>query len=135
MYADRVTGSMKKAIDETSRRRRIQLEYNEANGITPVTVSKSKDSIMQQTQVADSKKSVKKFYVEDEKTNLAADPVVSYMSGEDLNKLITKNQKAMEKAAKDLDFLEAARLRDEILELKKLQNNPKSQITREYHKE
>ena len=75
---------------------------------------------MQQTQVADSKKSVQKYYVEREELNLAADPVVSYMSQEDIEKLISKNQQAMEKAAKDLDFLEAARLRDEILELKKL---------------
>jgi excinuclease ABC subunit B len=122
MYADTITRSMQRSIDETNRRRRIQMEYNEAHGITPETILKSKDSIMQQTQVADSKKSVKKYYVEDEKISLAADPVVSYMSKDDLNKLITKNHKAMEKAAKDLDFLEAARLRDEILELKKIQN-------------
>lgn len=122
MYADNITRSMQRSIDETNRRRKIQMEYNEAHGITPETIVKSKDSIMQQTQVADSKKSVKKYYVEDEKISLAADPVVSYMSKDDLNKLITKNHKAMEKAAKDLDFLEAARLRDEILELKKIQN-------------
>ncbi|GJM28628.1 MAG: UvrABC system protein B [Cyclobacteriaceae bacterium] len=122
MYADKVTGSMQRAIDETRRRRRIQMEYNEAHGITPETVLKSKDNIMQQTKVADSKKSVKKYYVEQEEMNLAADPVVAYMSEADLDKLVQKNQKAMEKAAKDLDFIEAARLRDEILELKKLRN-------------
>ena len=122
MYADTITGSMKRAIDETRRRRRIQTEYNEAHGITPETVLKSKDSILQQTKVADSKKTGKKYYVEDEKKSLAADPVVSYMSEDDIDKLITKNQKAMEKAAKDLDFLEAARLRDEILELKDLRS-------------
>ena len=123
MYADRVTRSMKKAIDETKRRRRIQIEYNQAHGITPATILKSKDSIMQQTQVADSKKSGKKFYVEKEKASVVEDPVVPYMSEEDLTKLIDKNQRAMEKAAKDLDFLEAARLRDEILELKKLKQD------------
>jgi excinuclease ABC subunit B len=122
MYADKVTGSMKRAIDETNRRRRIQMEYNEDHGITPETISRSKDSIMQQTQVADSKKSVKKYYVGQEQINLAADPVVAYMSNEDLDKLISKNHRAMESAAKDLDFIEAARLRDEILELRKLQN-------------
>jgi len=122
MYSDKITKSMQRSIDETKRRRRIQNEYNEAHGITPETILKSKESIMQQTQVADSKKSVKKYYVEDEHANLAADPVVSYMSKTDLDKLITKNHKAMEKAAKDLDFLEAARLRDEILELKQLLN-------------
>jgi len=125
MYADTITGSMNRAIDETRRRRRIQMEYNEENNIVPKTVTKSRDSIMQQTQVADSKKSNKKYYVDREELNLAADPVVSYMSSEELDKLIVKNQQAMEKAARDLDFLEAARLRDEILELKKLQNkNP-----------
>jgi excinuclease ABC subunit B len=123
MYADRITRSMKKAIDETKRRRRIQIEYNQAHGITPATILKSKDSIMQQTQVADSKKSGKKFYVEKEKASVVEDPVVPYMSEEDLSKLIDKNQRAMEKAAKDLDFLEAARLRDEILELKKLKQD------------
>jgi len=122
MYSDKITKSMQRSIDETKRRRRIQNEYNEAHGITPETILKSKESIMQQTQVADSKKSVKKYYVEDEHASLAADPVVSYMSKTDLDKVITKNHKAMEKAAKDLDFLEAARLRDEILELKQLLN-------------
>lgn len=122
MYADSITKSMQRSIDETNRRRKIQMEYNEAHGITPESILKSKDSIMQQTQIADSKKSVKKYYVEDEIISLAADPVVSYMSKDDLSKLITKNHKAMEKAAKDLDFIEAARLRDEILELKKIQN-------------
>ncbi len=120
MYADSITGSMQRAMDETKRRRRIQMEYNEANGIIPETVLKSKDSILQQTQVADSKKSNRNYYVEKEEIKLAADPVVAYMSQEDIDKLINKNQKAMEKAAKELDFLEAARLRDEILELKKL---------------
>jgi excinuclease ABC subunit B len=122
MYADNITNSMRRAIDETRRRRRIQMEYNEKHGITPETILKSKYSIMQQTQVADSKKSIKKYYVEDENTTVASDPVVAYMSGDDLDKLLAKNQKAMEKAARDLDFLEAARLRDEIVELKKLQN-------------
>lgn len=122
MYADNITSSMKRAIDETRRRRRIQMDYNEEHGIVPETVTKSKDSIMQQTRVADSKKSIKKYYVEQEEINLAADPVVSYMSREDLQKLIAKNQQAMEKAAKDLDFLEAARLRDEILELKRMRD-------------
>jgi excinuclease ABC subunit B len=126
MYADTVTKSMQRSIDETKRRRMIQMEYNETHGITPETILKSKDSILQQTQVADSKKSVKKYYVEDEKASLAADPVVAYMSKVDLDKLIIKNHKAMEKAAKDLDFIEAARLRDEILELKQLQNKHSS---------
>src|SRR5436190_3551978 len=74
MYADRMTDSMKQAIDETDRRRKIQLDYNVANGITPKTILKSKDSILHQTKVADSKKSAKRYYVEDEEKSLAADP-------------------------------------------------------------
>src|SRR6187455_270841 len=86
MYADRVTDSMQEAIDETDRRRKIQLDYNEANGIVPRTVFKSKESILGQTKVADSKRSTRNYYVEDEETTLAADPVVAYLSKDDLIK-------------------------------------------------
>lgn len=120
MYADRITGSMQVAIDETNRRRNLQMDYNKKHGITPTTVVKSKDSIMDQTKVADSKKDQKKYYVENDKPNVAADPVVAYMDKEGIQKLIAKTRKAMEKAAKDLDFIEAARLRDEMFELEKL---------------
>ncbi|MEQ6118127.1 excinuclease ABC subunit UvrB [Reichenbachiella sp. MALMAid0571] len=120
MYADKITGSMQTAIDETNRRRALQIEYNEKHGITPTTVIKSKESIMDQTKVADSKKDHQKYYIENEKPNVAADPVVAYMDKEGINKLIAKTRKSMEKAAKDLDFLEAARLRDEMFELQKL---------------
>ncbi|MEQ9423837.1 MAG: excinuclease ABC subunit UvrB [Cyclobacteriaceae bacterium] len=121
MYADTVTKSMQVAIDETNRRRGIQILYNEEHGITPTTVKKSKDAILDQTQVADSKKGQTKYYAGTEGPSIAADPVVSYMKSGELEKLIAKTQKAMEKAAKDLDFIEAARLRDEMLELKGLQ--------------
>jgi excinuclease ABC subunit B len=87
MYADKITESMQEAIDETNRRRKIQLEYNEANGIVPKTVFKSKESILGQTKVADSKRSTRNYYVEDEETTLAADPVVAYLSKDDLIKL------------------------------------------------
>lgn len=120
MYADKITGSMQVAIDETNRRRQIQIEYNTKHGITPKTVLKSKEAILGQTKVADSKKSTKNYYVEPDEASIAADPVISYMSKDDLQKLINKTQKNMEKAAKDLDFIEAARLRDELLELKKI---------------
>ncbi|SFD33390.1 excinuclease ABC subunit UvrB [Spirosoma endophyticum] len=116
MYADRITGSMEKAIDETNRRRAIQLEYNTDNGITPTTVLKSRESIMGQTKVADSK--AKHFYVEPEEIRIAADPVVRYMGKGDLEKVINETQSKMERAAKDLDFLEAARLRDELFQLR-----------------
>lgn len=116
MYADRITGSMAKAIDETNRRRAIQTEYNLANGITPTTVLKSRESIMGQTQMADSK--VKQFYVEPDEIRIAADPVVQYMGKTDLEKLAKDTQLRMERAAKDLDFMEAARLRDELFQLR-----------------
>ncbi len=119
MYADTITGSMQVAIDETNRRRNKQMAYNKEHGITPRTVLKSRESILVQTKVADSKKMIR-AYVEPEESSVAADPVVAYMSKPDLEKLITKTQKSMEKAAKELDFIEAARLRDELNELKKL---------------
>ena len=120
MYADRITGSMQVAIDETNRRRSIQMAYNQKYNITPRTVLKSKESIMEQTKVADSKKSTRQYYVESDEQTVAADPVVAYMTKEQLTKLQLQTQKAMEKAAKDLDFIEAARLRDEMLEIKKM---------------
>ncbi len=121
MYADKVTGSMQVAIDETNRRRSIQQEYNKEHGIEPKTILKSKERIMEQTSVADSKKSTKrKYYLENEEPNVAADPVVAYMSKDELTKLINTTRKSMEKAAKDLDFMEAARLRDELLALEEL---------------
>lgn len=120
MYADTVTDSMRKAIDETNRRRSIQMAYNEEHGIVPTTVKKSKEAIMSQTGVADSKKGAKNYYVEADGTSIAADPVVAYMEKPALEKMIQKTQKTMEKAAKELDFIEAARLRDELNELKAL---------------
>ncbi|HYG37378.1 MAG TPA: excinuclease ABC subunit UvrB [Cytophagales bacterium] len=119
MYADKMTNSMEEAINETNRRRKIQQDYNLAHGITPQSVHKTKQAIMDQTKVADSKKVEKKYYIEEEQS-VAADPVVAYMGKEELEKLIGKTQKRMEKAAKELDFIEAARLRDEMLNYKKV---------------
>ncbi len=121
MYADKITDSMQRAIDETNRRRSKQMEYNLEHGITPRTITKSKESIMGQTKVADSNTKARKVYAGPTETSVAADPVVAYMGKDDLEKLIQKTQKNMEKAAKELDFIEAARLRDELFELKKLQ--------------
>jgi excinuclease ABC subunit B len=120
MYADKVTDSMQAAIDETDRRRDVQIEYNKKHGITPRTVIKSKEAILGQTAVADSKKSIKKYYVESEETTLAADPVVAYLSKDELKKMADRTRKAMEKAAKELEFMEAAKLRDEYMAIQKL---------------
>ncbi len=120
MYADTITESMQTAIDETNRRRKIQMDYNLEHGIVPRTILKSKDAIMVQTKVADSKKSVKNYYVESEETTLAADPVVAYLSKEELIKMADRTRKTMEKAAKELEFMEAAKLRDEYMALQKM---------------
>ena len=118
MYADRITGSMQKAIEETNRRRGIQMAYNEEHGITPKTIFKSREAIMEQASVADNKNGTKRYYVEPEDLRIAADPVVQYMAKPQLEKLIAETQRKMEAAAKDLDFLEAARYRDELLQLR-----------------
>lgn len=120
MYADKMTKSMKQSIDETSRRRKLQMDYNEKHGITPKTVKKSHDQIIGQTAVADSKEVAKQYDEKQAEIAMAAEAQATYGAGADLEKRITKTRKAMEKAAKDLDFIEAARLRDEMFELEKL---------------
>ncbi len=119
MYADKVTDSMQVAMDETNRRRSRQMAYNEEHGITPKTIIKSRDRILDSTKVADSKKNAK-VYSEDlnRDDGIAADPVVQYLSRDKLEKLIQQTQKRMEQAAKELNFMEAARLRDEWQGLK-----------------
>lgn len=119
MYADTVTNSMQEAIDETNRRRAIQHAYNEEHGIVPRTILRSKESILEQTNVGSRGKS-KKFYSGEDASSVAADPVVSYMESDELGKVIAQTRKAMEKAARELDFIEAARLRDELQELEEL---------------
>jgi excinuclease ABC subunit B len=126
MYADKMTKSMQRTIDETLRRRAIQIAYNEEHGMVPTALNKSKEKIMESTIVADGDQSTRNLkYDYSEPMPLAADPVVQYMTTEQLDKTILFTRKQMEKAAKDLDFIEAARLRDELyaLELRKKEKN------------
>jgi excinuclease ABC subunit B len=118
-YADKVTDSMRKTIDETNRRRSIQIAYNEAHGITPRTVSKSREAIIKQSSILDIRGSQSKVYIEPDELNIAADPVVEYANREQLEKMINAAEKNMKAAAKDLDFITAAQHRDEMTALKK----------------
>lgn len=115
MYADKVTDSMQRTIDETKRRRELQMKYNEEHGITPTPLNKSKEKILESTKVADGDGPT--YYTIASKTQIAADPVVAYMSSEQLEKAIKHTKSQMEQAAKSLDFVEAARLRDELFAL------------------
>jgi len=125
MYADKMTDSMQRTIDETNRKRSRQIAYNEEHGIIPTQIIRSTESIMGQTVVADSRAKSPMAYVEKEEINVAADPVVRYMSKSELQKLINQSRRAMEKAVKELDFSEAARLRDEMFAYQKYVNEAK----------
>lgn len=116
MYADKITGSMQRTIDTTNHRREKQLAYNEKHGITPVQIKRSTDAIMNQTAVASYQPSTAEAhaYIESERVSVAADPVAPYMTHSQLEKAITKTKSQMLKASKALDFIEAARLRDEM---------------------
>jgi excinuclease ABC subunit B len=120
MYADKITDSMQITMDETNRRREKQISYNAEHGITPKTVGKSRESILEQTSVMDFIGGVQKAYVEADSISLAADPIVQYMTKPDLKKAIENTKKEMVTAAKDMDFLLAAKLRDEMFALEKL---------------
>ena len=114
MYADTITGSMQMTIDETNRRREKQLKYNEKMGITPAQIYRKPGSIL--TGLTGKSKA----YIELDRPGLAADPVVQYMNREALEKVIEKTKRQMEKAASELNFIEAARFRDEMADLQRL---------------
>ena len=111
MYADKITGSMQRTIDETNRRRKKQLGYNEEHQITPQQIFKATVSLFDQNQDGAGRS---EYYSDQAKSNIAADPVVKYMGKVELEKAIDKAKKQMEKAAKELDFIEAAQFRDEM---------------------
>lgn len=121
MYADRITESMRKTIEETDRRREKQVEYNTEHGIIPLTVKKSKEEIYRATSIADAKKGDEYAvaYVEAEEFSLAADPITQYMDKTSLQKAIVQTEKEMYRAAKEMEYMEAARLRDDLEVLRK----------------
>jgi len=120
MYADKITKSMQITIEETDRRRDKQIAYNTLHNITPLTVGKSREAIIEQTSVVDFKGGIQRAYVDNMETTLAADPIVQYMSKPQLKKAVENTRKQMAAAAKEMDFLAAARLRDEMFALEKM---------------
>ena len=134
MYADNITDSMQKTIDETARRRMIQLKYNEEHHIVPKQIKKSiKESLatttnetnnikqdIQKTSTNKLKPKVYEPYIEDDSTRMVADPIVVRMSKQQLEKSIEATTQMMKEAAKNLDFLQAAQYRDEIIRLQQL---------------
>ncbi len=117
MYADVITESMRKTIAETNRRRKLQQEYNEKNGIVPATIYKSMEDILSSTSIADIRKKEEK---ETYGFSKVAEPVLKYMNKEQKEDLVEQLTEEMHKAAKDLEFEKAANLRDEIHKLKKM---------------
>jgi excinuclease ABC subunit B len=121
MYADKITDSMQQTIDETSRRREKQIIYNTEHGITPTTIFKSKEEIMKSTSVLEIRRPEPQAYIEQEgEYSMVAEPIVSHMTAEQLHKSIDDTRKQMLQAAKDTDFLTAAKMRDEMQSMQKL---------------
>lgn len=118
-YADKVTEAMQRTIDETNRRRSIQMAYNEQHGITPTTVSRTKEEILSQGSILDARVLPSQSYIVQERPDIAADPIIAYASREQLERMIAAAEAKMKQAAKDYDFITAAQYRDEAAALKK----------------
>ncbi|MEO6131576.1 MAG: excinuclease ABC subunit UvrB [Saprospiraceae bacterium] len=119
-YADKITESMQKTIDETNRRRAIQMAYNEKHGITPQTITRTREEILSKKSILDVREGSKRAYVEREvESSLAADPVLAYMSREQVERILADTERKMKDAAKELDFITAAQYRDEMMALRK----------------
>jgi len=119
-YADKTTDSMQKTIDETNRRRLIQIAYNEKHGITPTTILRTREEILARSSILDVREGTKKAYVEPlPESSLAADPVLNFMARDQIERIIADTERKMKEAAKDLDFITAAQYRDEMMALKK----------------
>lgn len=126
MYADSITGSMQRTIDETLRKREKQIAYNNQHGITPTSIVKAMPALMGTAENAAAKNNLASAYTEPTASKLVADPVVAYMTLEALQKAVLNSKRAMQEAVKELDFIEAARIRDEISVYEKLIQDKKS---------
>ncbi len=120
MYADKITDSMRQTIDETNRRREKQLAYNEAHGITPRQIKRARNNVLLDIQGEKTTASPKAYAEAPQEIQTAADPIIEYMSKEQLQRSINRTRKLMQEAAKKLNFIEAAQYRDELLKLEDL---------------
>lgn len=118
-YADKITESMRRTIEETDRRRTKQMAYNLEHQITPKTLSKTREEILEKSSILDLRGKGPRTYSEPSELSLAADPVLEYLSRDQIEKMISLAEQKMKEAAKDLDFITAARHRDEMQALKK----------------